>query len=341
MFLVERTYLKIYLFYLVMVKVQTHSMSSTNKNNSNVVSRFYNHLSFNGSRVVKGVPKDRHKKETEWFKEAKNRIPENIPLIYKYNKQANSKTKKNLKYYEMQEIDGSNLYQWAILNQDDFSGIFIKLVKLTKKLHRTTHKPNKEDIYQMYFLKPMNALNEFINQSQVETNEIIINGQKYPDPINKLKQKYTSFEKKLLDTKYSFIHGDLTMSNILVSKKGNLYLIDPRGCFGKTNLFGDVRYDVAKLYYSIVGNFDSLNNGKFEYKSDTNNNHIYSITDIGLGEFDKIIMDSFGEQNDIIRYIHATIWLSLIPHTNNSNQKWCTFSHGVHLLNTINDYENQ
>lgn len=317
-------------------------MKSFNINNRKVVSRFYNHLSFKGNRVIKGVPIDRYIKETEWFKEARKWIPNNIPHIYSCNKNANFPYKKNLKYYEMQAIDGSNLYQWAITNKNDFSEVFVRLIKLVKKLHKETYKPNKDDIYQMYFLKPMVALDEFIKKSKIDTSSITINGKKYLDPIRKLKDTYEFFEKKLLKTRYSFIHGDLTMSNVVISKEGKLYLIDPRGGFGETNLIGDVRYDIAKIYFSVVGNFDSLNNGRFKFKKkqDTTSSCNYSIVDNGFGDYKKNIIEEFKEQHETIRFIHATIWLSLIPHTNNSNQKWCTFCHGVHLLNTINNYEN-
>ena len=40
-------------------------------------------------------------------------------------------------------------------------------------------------------------------------------------------------------------------------------LIDPRGYFGKTKLYGDADYDWAKLYYSINGNYDLFNRKKF------------------------------------------------------------------------------
>lgn len=324
------------------MRVQINNMNSFITKNRMGVSRFYNQLSFKGGRVIKGVPKDRYVKETEWFKEARKRIPNNIPHIYSYNKKVSSVNKKKLKYYEMQAIDGSNLYQWVITNNNDFSEMFDKLFELTEKLHRETYNPNKDDIFQMYFLKPMVALEEFINKSNIDTNAVIINGQRYLYPVKQLKDTYRYFEKQLLNTRYTFIHGDLTMSNIIVGKEKKLYLIDPRGSFGKTNLFGDVRYDIAKIYYSVVGNFDSLNNGRFDYKKKhgTTNSYNYSIVDNGFGDYNKRIIERFGGQHEIIRFIHATIWLSLIPHTNNSKQRWCTFCRGVHLLNTINDYEN-
>lgn len=316
-------------------------MKTTNQiaDNHQIVSRFYNQILFRGDRVIKGAPKDRFQKETEWFKEAVKRIPTNIPHVYSYDKKLSLPDKRDLRYYEMQAIVGSNLYQWAITNKKDFTGIFRQLVELTKKLHRETLSPNSDDIFLMYYTKPKVALTEFINKSNIDTSVIVINDNKYSDPLKQLENIYKQLEERLLNTRYSFIHGDLTMSNTLIDNEGRLYLIDPRGCFGCTNFYGDVRYDITKIYYSIVGNFDSLNNHKFNYKRehDSINSHNYSIADNGLSCYKDKIIKEFGEQAEIIHFIHATIWLSLIPHlANNPEQQWCAFCHGVYLLNIIN-----
>jgi len=108
----------------------------------------------------------------------------------------------------------------------------------------------------------------FSGESKIKTDQVVINGHKFSNLTKKLEEVYKRLEERLLDTKYTFIHGDLTMSNTVISSKNKLYLIDPRGGFGNTKIYGDPRYDVAKLYYSIFGNYDSLNNGRFSYKKD-------------------------------------------------------------------------
>lgn len=105
-----------------------------------------------------------------------------------------------------------------------------------------------------------------------------------------------------------------------------------------TKFYGDVRYDIAKMYYSIIGNFDSLNNGRFDYKKNPAvvNSYKYSIVDNGFGDYEEDIIKKFDENLELIRFIHATIWLSLTPHVaNNQKQQYCTFCHGVYLLNNI------
>ncbi len=318
-------------------------MTNNDNRNQQIVSRFYNQILFRDDRVVKGAPTDRYQKEIAWFKEAIKRIPDELPFIYNYDLDIKSPDDRDLRYYEMEAINGTNLYQWAIEHKDDFLTVLNQLILLAKKLHKEALVPDTNDIYMMYYVKPKNALVDFINKLNVNVSNLIINGIQYTNPVIAFEKLYKDLETRLKDTRYSFIHGDFTMSNTLIDNKGKLYLIDPRGCFGNTQFFGDIRYDIAKIYYSIVGNFDSLNAGSFTYEKDSKdtNSHYYSITDNGLRGYEKVIIKEFKEDPELIRFIHATIWLSLLPHlANNINQQWCAFCYGVYLLNTINNYEN-
>ena len=51
----------------------------------------------------------------------------------------------------------------------------------------------------------------------------------------------------------------------------NPVFIDPRGYFGHTELYGDPNYDWAKLYYSVVGNYDRFNLKKFRLSVNEHN----------------------------------------------------------------------
>jgi len=89
--------------------------------------------------------------------------------------------------------------------------------------------------------------------------------------ISKLSKKIKSFFLTNIDNyKYYTIHGDSHLSNMIYSNN-NIYLIDPRGYFGKTKLFGPKEYDVAKVLYSLSG-FDEFNNNeKYIFYLDNNN----------------------------------------------------------------------
>jgi hypothetical protein len=64
----------------------------------------------------------------------------------------------------------------------------------------------------------------------------------------------------------SLVHGDLCFSNLLYDHRADLIrVIDPRGldAHGHSFQYGDIRYDVAKLYHSIVGRYDHILAGHY------------------------------------------------------------------------------
>lgn len=65
------------------------------------------------------------------------------------------------------------------------------------------------------------------------------------------------------------IHGDLCFSNVLYDlRSGVCKLIDPRGSFGPTGIYGDVRYDIAKLWHSLHGHYDFITADLFRVNVD-------------------------------------------------------------------------
>ena len=56
------------------------------------------------------------------------------------------------------------------------------------------------------------------------------------------------------------MHGDFCFSNMLYDLRSDrIQLIDPRGIVGdETTIYGDLRYDIAKLGHSIVGRYDQI-----------------------------------------------------------------------------------
>jgi hypothetical protein len=285
------------------------------------ITRPYNQIRVEGNKVIKKGPKDKITRELAWFKEAKHHIPQNIPTCKVISEDS----------YEMNKIEGSNLYQWILKQRDQekINVVLKKLFDLANKIHAKRQRPNKEDIRQMYLEKPSIALKEFLDNDAIDADNLVINNKKRRNPLKLLKEQYRLLEKDLLETEYSFIHGDLTWSNTLIDNDLNLFLIDPRGCFGSTELYGDIRYDKAKMYYSIVGNFDSLNAGKFTYEQN-NNKHTYTIEST---PYDKKILSLLLEKDEkIIKFIHSTIWLSLIPHIGDVRQRYAAFCHGITLM---------
>jgi NDP-sugar pyrophosphorylase family protein len=68
------------------------------------------------------------------------------------------------------------------------------------------------------------------------------------------------------DGEACFIHGDLQFDNILFNSSTNKFtLLDWRHEFGGEVEFGDLYYDLAKLYGGIILNYDLIKENKFHY----------------------------------------------------------------------------
>ena len=90
-------------------------------------------------------------------------------------------------------------------------------------------------------------------------------------------------------------------------------MIDPRGSFGDTKIYGDRRYDWAKLYYSAVGNYDSMNSKKFVvHTRDGKVPEVQLYMDSnGYEEYADMILERSGMDSSEMNLLHASIWLAL------------------------------
>lgn len=61
------------------------------------------------------------------------------------------------------------------------------------------------------------------------------------------------------------IHGDFCFSNLLYDHRSQMIkMIDPRGEFGVPGIYGDPRYDLAKLFHSVNNGYDFLVTNQFQ-----------------------------------------------------------------------------
>lgn len=144
-----------------------------------------------------------------------------------------------------------------------------------------------------------------------ESSEFLINGFRCTNWLrNDRRAELRAACEALVPDRFTLIHGDPTFSNILVGDD-QAYLIDPRGYFGNTKLYGDPLYDYAKLYYSVAGNYDSFNNKRFVLRQRGN------VVDLMLGvtgweAYGARVLEAAGPgQGQRVKMLHALIWLAL------------------------------
>ncbi|HMB91096.1 MAG TPA: hypothetical protein VKP65_09640 [Rhodothermales bacterium] len=143
----------------------------------------------------------------------------------------------------------------------------------------------------------------------------------------------------------SIIHGDLCFSNILYDLRGRICkLIDPRGSFGQAGIYGDPRYDIAKLYHSVYGLYDFIINDLFEIKIDgleitfdvrARPQH----TDV-LQRFEKVFFTTFDHREILV--LTGLLFISMPAlHYDHPRRQLAMYVRGVELLNeALSDYVN-
>lgn len=115
------------------------------------------------------------------------------------------------------------------------------------------------------------------------------------------------------------MHGDLCFSNILWdSRVRRIKAIDPRGLVGQEpTLYGDVRYDLAKLAHSIVGRYDQIIAGRYRlerYGAD----YDLAFDPVACqpwleGALGDLAVDGVGGLSEPVRAVMASLFLSMLP----------------------------
>jgi hypothetical protein len=123
------------------------------------------------------------------------------------------------------------------------------------------------DINQLYAQKTIERFSRFAAHAGIDlAREWRVNGETMPSP------EHVIFEMAQIigppnEKEIALMHGDFCLSNILFDfRRNSIKLLDPRGYIepDKPSIYGDIRYDAAKLHHSIVGRYDFIVAGYFD-----------------------------------------------------------------------------
>lgn len=154
-------------------------------------------------------------------------------------------------------IDGLNLYQ-----KDSFE-IYKKFLFF---LENIISKSNFYDINQnliesFYINKTQDRIKKFKEKygNKYFLNSLTINNVNYP-PLNSLLEKidYSNLliRNKIKKPLYDHFHGDLHFDNVIIDNEDQYHYIDWRSSFAGETKFGDLYYDLSKLYCGCIFPFD-------------------------------------------------------------------------------------
>lgn len=262
-------------------------------------------------------------RECCWYEEVMKKKIASIPEIYRTSP------------LEMERIRGKNIYE-CDLTYPEKKSVLIKLVNALNALHGAeSREPDAFSLKKAYYGKTMERIQSVRDLVPLaDRKKIRINGR---DCRNVFFYK-RELERKLglvSCQKFCLIHGDCTFSNLMLRENGEPVMIDPRGYFGYQELYGDPMYDWAKLYYSIVGNYDRFN--LKDFRLDIGQEEVKLQIDSNRWEdMEEDFFTLTGTDRDSIKLLHAVIWLSLTTYAWQDYDSICgAFYNGLYYLEEV------
>lgn len=285
--------------------------------------RVFNDLSITEYSVTKSS-KDAVKMQAEsnWLTNIPVQLKNYVPQVY-------NKTKDS---YTIEYLYNSSLANIFVFGNLDVNSLKSILDKCTEYINlEKQYKPDARiDTNYLYTEKTLSRLS-YLNLDENYT----INGVQAGSIRDIIEDLDTHIDKDCY--KYnSIMHGDLCFSNILYDSRSNhIKLIDPRGVDNKHNIsiYGDWRYDVAKLAHSVIGKYDFIIANRFKYIENSPTDIEFKIEYSNLyeiGELDKY----FDKLFDFKMYypIMINLFLSMIPlHSDNALRQKAMLANALDL----------
>jgi hypothetical protein len=252
--------------------------------------------------------------------------------------------------YEMEYYGYPNLAEYLLywdLNPENWQRIFSRLAEILQQFKDHPYSIGTGAYASFYFDRTVTRVQDFFHQLQESgenigwsRTDIIINElpckpfhQLLPDIQRKVEVLYK-------ETDFCLMHGDFCFSNILYDvTSGIIRLIDPRGSFGErcTGIYGDHKYDLAKLAHSAIGGYDYIVNGlftlkrsgeKWEYELKQRGNHN------AIGDLCRQTINQLGYREEDIAFITGLLFVSMCSlHTDSVERQLLMYLHGLKILN--------
>jgi hypothetical protein len=248
-----------------------------------------------------------------------------------------------MEYYGYPTVAEYLLY-WD-LSPDHWRRLFSRLQSVLARFAQFPHTIDRATFEEFYLDKTTQRIGTFLGALDPEVrraleSESVINGRRYrpfhviePELRRRLSAAYHAGD-------FCVMHGDYCFNNILYDMPtGIVRLIDPRGSFGErcVGVYGDRKYDAAKLNHSAAHGYDFLVNGLFTLRYDAG--HIdYSIATRDCSPMVRSLVqeaiEGLGLRYADIELLTSLLFLSMCSlHTEAPGRQLTMYAHGLQLLN--------
>lgn len=308
-------------------------LDTYNKNKRKInKSRFFNNISYTKDDVVikkSELNKRKIQREIMWYLALPQKLKKYVPMFISYI------LDDTCPEYTIEYCLGNTLQEmWLFSNFNE--EMWIKILNRIMEVVNEFRKSSSEckiDLYQFI----CNQLDARVDIDKFfEGDNLIINGKNYD--LNKIKNFFKSYLKnskiRFSDSHSYICHGDMVFSNILYNvTSSDIKLIDPRGNFCDNIIYGDSRYDIAKLAQCIIGDYDYIVNDLF-----TLDKNSYSIYMPKSKEFKSMLFDLITKEYDRkdILFLTAIQFMTMIPlHKENKKHQQLMKFKAIEILDML------
>lgn len=226
--------------------------------NSRIPSRSFNTLLYDVSRnrvTKRSTDAMKLRDEIRWYLHVPSSMHAYMPEIIDYSLEEDL-------YVTMAWIQSPTVHQLYMENTTDrkrMEAIFQCLQDVLSCMASTSADVTREHLEEMYVHKTVRRLHRLREQRVwvqhiYERGSVRLNGSLYPCPIRYLEEKNDALACLLNHPLPHIVHGDLCFPNMFFHEQQRQFiLIDPRGSFGVPGIYGDGRYDLAKVRHSLSG----------------------------------------------------------------------------------------
>lgn len=313
-----------------------------------IQSRHFNNLKVNETYGVlskRSRKKEKLLQEYEWYTALPMELQSFTPRVFSY-KDEGEMSCLDMEYYGYSSL--SEYFVYTTLPFDLWESILDHVFEVIDLFYSKKGKLNETDFESIYRGKNIERVKMLEETSQewkerIERDSWEVNGTKCAG--YKQLMEYLEGQRFYREPDICISHGDLCFTNILYDINGHtMKLIDPRGAFGRKGIYGDIKYDLAKLRHSAHGGYDFIVNDLFEIQEDGNSIR-YEIYE---NKTAKKISDSIdrritemGYDIKTIQAIEGMLFLSMIPlHSDKPERQKIMNAKALEILSEV-FYENR
>ena len=314
-----------------------------------VQAREFNHINIDKNRGILtkySDDKDKFIGEIKWYLKLPSDIEYARPRIFNYSLDYN-KPYVSMEYYAYHTVH--ELFLNSDLDIHQWEQIFdrIRFICHDMKRYRVSDEnimPALEDMYLTKTIQRFDKLRKDERFSCFFSAPINVNRKTYESLDSIVEVLKALIPQMLYDVEeFNIIHGDLCFANMMIDNNFSfIKVIDPRGKFGSYDIYGDSRYELAKLFHSVDGKYDYIikdlfsidySDGKIDFTIQDKDRDfdLYNV-------FIDVFKEEIGDDLKKIELIEALLFLSMIPlHGETFNHQLVMLGTGLEILNRIVD----